>query len=120
MRKSVHVIVAEDESFIAMMLAEELVEHGFRVTTACDGLEALAVEARDPADILITDLRMPRLDGNGLITRLRETRPDLPILVLSGYSAAIPAQVPDRLLVLNKPCGFARIVAAVHHLLGSA
>jgi CheY-like chemotaxis protein len=80
-----HVLVAEDEVPIAMMIQEALDEAGFRVTCAPDGLIALEESFRTRFDILLTDVRMPNLDGVGLVRQLRASRPDLPIVVLSGY-----------------------------------
>lgn len=70
---------------IAMMIQEALDEAGFRVTYAPDGLAALDESSKARFDILLTDVRMPRLDGVGLVRRLRGSRPEMPVVVLSGY-----------------------------------
>ncbi|MFH5923089.1 response regulator [Roseomonas xinghualingensis] len=80
-----HVLMAEDEMPIAMMIQEALDEAGFRVTYAPDGLAALEESSKAHFDILLTDVRMPNLDGVGLVRRLRGSRPEMPIVVLSGY-----------------------------------
>ena len=103
MTSSRHIIIAEDEELVAIALACMLESHGFRVTVTRNGQEALEAEAQDPADILLTDMRMPVLGGRELIQRIRQRRPDLPVVVMTGFSESIPAEEPGRTLVLNKP-----------------
>jgi len=113
-----HVIIAEDEPLVAVTVGGMLEEGGYRVTVARDGLEALELDARDPADVLVTDLRMPRLDGIGLIGRMRERRPGLPIVVMTGYSDVFPDASAGRLVIIHKPFWGDQIVRAVGAVLG--
>ncbi len=80
------ILIVEDDPSSRIALAELLGELGYEVETACDGLEALDCALRCPFNLVITDLRMPRLDGLALIKRLRElpTHLDLPVILLSG------------------------------------
>ena len=72
MDNGVKVLIAEDEPHALMGLAELISGWGYRTQTARDGIEALEkVSAWEPA-IVVTDLKMPRLDGMGLLTRLAE------------------------------------------------
>ena len=72
MDNGVKVLIAEDEPHALMGLAELISGWGYRTQTARDGIEALEkVQAWEPA-IVVTDLKMPRLDGMGLLTRLAE------------------------------------------------
>jgi len=72
MENGVKVLIAEDEPHALMGLAELISGWGYRTQTARDGIEALEkVLAWEPA-IVVTDLKMPRLDGMGLLTRLAE------------------------------------------------
>ena len=80
------VLVVDDEEVIAEELAEYLQLKGYDVATAGSGLEALEVHRSRPADIVITDLLMPEMDGNELIRRLRRTDPDLPIMLVTGHT----------------------------------
>lgn len=80
-----HVLVAEDEALAAMALEDYLSRKGFRVTLAQDGQEGLERYNADPADLVITDLRMPRMDGRALIRELRTLDARLPILVMTGF-----------------------------------
>lgn len=87
-----HILVVEDEALAALAMEDYLIEQGFRVTVAGDGLAALECFDRDPADLVVTDLRMPRMDGRSLIQALRQRRPDLPVVVLTGFVAFLPGE----------------------------
>jgi PAS domain S-box-containing protein len=80
------VLVVDDEEGIAEELAEYLQVKGYDVATAGSGLEALELHRSRPADVVITDLFMPEMDGNELIRRLRRTDPDLPIMLVTGHT----------------------------------
>ncbi|HYH39112.1 MAG TPA: response regulator [Azospirillum sp.] len=82
-----HVLIAEDEALAAMAIEDFLSRKGYRVTLAGDGQEAVERLRDDPADVVITDLRMPRLDGRGLIREVRGMSPTLPVIVMTGYLA---------------------------------
>ncbi len=99
----VHILVAEDEDLVAMALAEVLEAEGFRVTVTHNGQEAIDTDVLDPADLLVTDMRMPILGGKALIEALRAKRPNLPIIVMTGYSEDLPNDEPGHLVVLRKP-----------------
>ncbi|MBK3772629.1 response regulator [Azospirillum brasilense] len=104
-----HVLVAEDEALAAMALEDFLSRKGFRVTLAQDGQEGLERYSADPADLVITDLRMPRMDGRALIRELRIRASGLPILVMTGFLSMEAGEddlTSDRwqpLVVLRKP-----------------
>ncbi|MBP0445891.1 response regulator [Roseomonas sp. SSH11] len=123
-RGDISVLVAEDESAIAEMIQEVLTDEGFRVTVAADGALALEEYSRNEFDVLLTDVRMPNLDGVGLVRRLRQIEADLPIVVLSGYMTGkdfgdlrqlgIPAES-----ILEKPVTFTRLRDALRTALVS-
>ncbi|MCW2247577.1 CheY-like chemotaxis protein [Azospirillum fermentarium] len=122
-----HIIVAEDEPLAAMALEDFLSLNGYRVTLACDGVEAMERQQRDPADVLITDLRMPRMDGRTLIREIRALDAGLPVVVMTGFLALDPGQ--DELLdrrwqpleVLRKPVSPQAILEALNRAIaGSA
>jgi two-component system, cell cycle sensor histidine kinase and response regulator CckA len=80
------VLVVDDDAMLRGLLSRMLRESGYDVVLAEDGIEALRCLADDDAiDILVADLRMPRMGGRALGERLRPERPSLPILYISGY-----------------------------------
>jgi len=62
-----------------------LEEHGYRVLLAVNGEEACETLSRERVDLLVTDYRMPRMDGKELIARVRQTNPETPVILLAGY-----------------------------------
>jgi PAS domain S-box-containing protein len=70
-------LVVEDEPDVAGTLRELVEREGYDVTVACDGSEALSTIGKGEFDLLLSDLRMPRLNGQELFERLSEIRPDL-------------------------------------------
>jgi CheY-like chemotaxis protein len=76
---------------------------GFNVCRVADAEAALREIERSPVDLVFSDIVMPgRLDGLGLARRLREIRPDLPVLLATGYSDAA-ADVRGDFPILRKP-----------------
>ncbi|MGQ9370819.1 response regulator [Azospirillum sp. A39] len=123
MPDAVHVLVAEDEPLAATAIEDVLARQGYRVTVARDGLEAVERQRTDPAAVVITDLRMPRMDGRALIRALRRANPGLPLVVMTGC----PQPDPDGdditgarwqpLELLCKPVSPQRILDALRRLL---
>ncbi|WP_448207313.1 response regulator [Azospirillum sp. sgz302134] len=79
-----HILLVDDEPVIAFALGEVLQTFGHRVSIATHALLALDIDSGDGADLLITDLNMPDVDGLDLIRRIRAKRPALPVIVLTG------------------------------------
>jgi CheY-like chemotaxis protein len=71
------VLVVDDEPIIAQLIADVLSGDGYEVDTAPDGLAALELIGRRAYDLVLSDLRMPELDGLGLYRELQQSRPDL-------------------------------------------
>ncbi len=77
-------LIADDEPLIRRALADYLADFGYAAETAADGHEALARLRAEDFDILLVDLRMPRVHGLDVIAALVVERPNLPIVVVSG------------------------------------
>ena len=72
-----HVLVIEDEPSLATAVSEALTDAGFRVDRASDGREAIGQIANQAYDLLICDLKMPKMDGPELYRRIQDTAPAL-------------------------------------------
>ncbi len=116
--KKLHVILADDDNLISLTIKELLIRRGYRVSIALDGMEALEINAIDPADILVTDIQMPRLDGIGLTAELRKTRPTMPIVVLTAFNDKFPPS-DKHLGILFKPILFELVELEIRRLLKS-
>ena len=80
-------LLVDDDDMLLMATGVTVELLGFTLLTAKDGVEALEVYRQHRADIrcVVTDLTMPRLDGWGLLTALRQLDPSLPVILASGY-----------------------------------
>ena len=113
------VLVVDDDPDMRFMLKLLLERGGYQVTEAGDGLAALhAVRARMP-DLVLTDLRMPMMDGAELIQRLRsdEETEGMPIILITAY-AVLPATAGLADETIPKPFAPERVVETVTRLLG--
>ena len=115
------VLVVEDEPLIGLSVADGLEEAGFDVRlvhTAGDALHELEIGGRDIVAFL-TDIRLGRgQDGWQLARRAREAKPLIPVVYMSGDSAADhPAQGVPHSIMVQKPFAAAQIVAAVSNLI---
>ncbi|MET8874388.1 response regulator [Nocardia sp. NPDC004604] len=81
------VLVVDDEPNILDLLSAALRMSGFDVYTAASGLEALAVAAQRPPDIVVLDVMLPDLDGYVVARRLRESGNQVPVLFLTSRDA---------------------------------
>ncbi|MCS5619795.1 MAG: response regulator [Myxococcota bacterium] len=79
------ILVVDDDSGICHSLQEILVNSGCSVETACDGVDALEKNSSTPFDLLLTDVVMPKMDGHELYLTLKETHPDLPVLMMTAF-----------------------------------
>jgi two-component system OmpR family response regulator len=86
------ILVVDDDSALQRLLAAAMRADGYEVLQAGDGLEALDLHARSPADLLILDIVMPNIDGYEVIRRLRDLGDPVPVLFLSGLT-----ELKDRL-----------------------
>ncbi len=81
------VLVVDDEKNIQVTLSRALTMAGHAVETAGGGREALEKIAALPVDVVVMDVRMPDLDGLAVLEKARETRPELPIVIMSGHGS---------------------------------
>jgi len=114
-----HLILAEDEPDAAEAVADFLTRKGYRLSVARDGMAALERHREDPADLVITDIQMPRLGGVELIRELRRDTPGLPVVVMTGSMEFEESdELPDAPLVtLRKPIHLGELAAEVARLL---
>jgi two-component system, cell cycle response regulator CpdR len=116
------ILIAEDEESLRAMCARGLTLSGHEVMTACDGSEALDILKHEEGrfDLLLTDIRMPIMDGIALALAAARDFPDLVILLMTGYADqrerahGLDALIHD---VITKPFTLAVLRAAVDEAL---
>jgi DNA-binding NtrC family response regulator len=85
------VILAEDESQLRGLIADMLATKGVTVSQAADGVEALQLIKDDPgASLLLSDIKMPNMDGYALVEASLQLRPELKVLMMTAYAADRP------------------------------
>ncbi len=111
------ILIVDDEEIIRSLLLTLFERDGrYEAETAEDGLEALAALERRVYSLIITDLQMPNLGGLGLLRKLRETHPQVPVIVFTGYGDmqdAIEALRLGAVNFLRKPFELREILPSV-------
>ncbi|MBN2792119.1 MAG: PAS domain S-box protein [Desulfuromonadales bacterium] len=116
------ILFVDDDEMLANLGTQILTEMGYRVITTTDGREALRLFTADSdkIDLLITDQTMPELTGQELIKELKSLRPDIPIILCTGFSNRINAQQAKTQGVdafLMKPLSIPEFLTTVRRLL---
>ena len=108
MTEAGRILVVEDDEFVCNSLKWLLTDEGYQVKVAVDGRRALAMIGAEAAyDLVITDLRMPDVDGLAVLKQVKAVSPDTPVIVLTGYGtveAAVSALEEGAFDFLTKPC----------------
>jgi len=122
--EGLRILLAEDEPEIRTVMKELLTRMGAEVVTGVDGEDAWNLwELLGPFDLLITDQRMPRLNGLELLARIRAGARDLPVLVMTGFGLEEAADVLEddpRARLLAKPFTVPVLLEALSALAGKA
>lgn len=116
-----HVLIIEDDDDVRGVLALALRRSGHKTTEARDGREGVAMQTELPADVVITDIVMPEMEGTETIIELLRLAPKLPIIAISGVTNASLYLAASRGLgakvTLGKPIPPARLLSAVEEAL---
>lgn len=91
------ILIADDDPSVCKFLETALSKEGCRVLTASDGQQAVAAASRQKVDVVLLDLRMPRLSGLEALQRLLEVDERMVVIVLTGYGALDTAREAMRL-----------------------
>jgi DNA-binding NtrC family response regulator len=118
-----HILIVDDEADIRDLLAEYLGENGYRTTAVPSAIEAQRSVLKDPPQLIISDFQLEDSDGLAMITQLKETLPDTPMMLLTGVLLD-PHVVRDALgkkiaAYLQKTAPLGRILEEVRQLIGS-
>jgi DNA-binding NtrC family response regulator len=121
------ILLVEDEAIIRTEFALLLRRQGFDVVESPNGDQAVRLLDIHEIDLVITDLVLPQVHGLSLIDRIRERRPRMPVILISGYMSqragdAIAAtwSGAGEITYFRKPVRPSALVASVKHLLKSA
>jgi CheY-like chemotaxis protein len=110
------VLVVEDEECVRAVMRRTLERAGYQVWDSADGVQALGFLTQGVVDAVVTDIRMPGMDGWELAAHLKTMTPPLPILFMSGYDAHLgTGNLPGP--VLAKPFRPEQLLDAMRRLL---
>ena len=87
MKTSAKVLVVDDEENLCLLYREELESEGYRVKTAADVGVAMRILEEDPPDVVVMDIRMPRMDGIEAMGKMLNGRENLPVILNTAYSS---------------------------------
>ncbi len=119
------ILLVEDEEAVRGFAARALRMRGYQVLEASGGAEALEIlrKAAAPVHLLITDVVMPNMDGPTLVRAVRQIRPDMPVIFMSGYAEDAfrrNDEKAENLHFLPKPFGLKQLAAKVKDVLSGA
>ena len=115
------ILVAEDEAPVREFVVRALEHAGHEVTSVGDGQRAVETLITKQFDLLVTDIVMPEMDGITLALKVSKDRPDMPILMMTGYAAERQrAHNLEALIhkVISKPFSLSDLLVAVDEALG--
>jgi DNA-binding NtrC family response regulator len=113
------VLVVDDEEEVVEILAEFLMEEGFEVVGSRSAEEALAIFRKDDVDLVVTDVRMPGIDGVEMAKEMRERKPDIPIIFVSAYVdfSELKGMIEGSFSFFHKPFDLSDILEEVRRYL---
>lgn len=114
-------ILLVDDNRLGLIARKSVLEdHGYSIITASEGEEAFERFGRDKFDLIITDYKMPKMNGLQLIERIREAAADVPIILISGYVDALgmtEANTGANVVISKSATEVPQLVRSVNRLL---
>jgi CheY-like chemotaxis protein len=112
------ILVVDDDPIVLRVVSRLLTDNGYRVLTAPDGQAALELLQGPPPlpDLLLTDVRMPHMGGAELGRRVDTTRPEIPVLYMTGFTVEVEWELPEDIRstrLILKPFQGAALLALV-------
>lgn len=117
--QNLKILVVDDEELAAEDLAEYLERKGHFVKTAMDGESGFKQYKEGDFDVVITDLRMPKMDGYELMKKIHERNPNIPVFIITGHTTIgedREIEAKGALNVLTKPVSLKQIVENLSQL----
>lgn len=120
MKERVSVLVVDDEKGFRDLLSYELSAHGYRVVTAVNGKHALSRMRESKFQLVICDIKMPKLGGIETLEAIKKMDPDVEVIMATGYGAletAVAAMKNGACDYLGKPINLDELLAVIHKAL---
>ena len=113
--KDLNILIVEDGADIRDIMSTTLGKIFNSTRTAVDGLDGLEKFKEEQPDLIISDIRMPNMSGNEMITSIKEINPNMPVIVVSGHGRLIDKENKADIF-LNKPIKFDKLVESIYTL----
>ena len=113
------ILVVEDDAEMRSLLKDFFEEDGFEIDSVSNGSEAFRKIAREPFDLIITDIRMPGLTGLDILPGIRKLQPEAPIIVITAFgSEEVQQKAFERgaTSYLEKPIHFHNLRTLIHEM----
>ena len=114
------ILIVDDEEIARANMKHVLVKEGYTCHDAGNGAEAMEVMAREEIDLVVTDLKMERMDGLELLEQINRTAPEVPVIMVTGFatvSSAVDALKRGAAHYLGKPVSLDELRATVREVL---
>lgn len=112
------ILIIDDEKSIRNTLKEILSYEGYEVTEAQDGIEGLKFVEKDKFDIILSDIKMPKMDGIEVLEKLQEISPETPVVMISGHGnidTAVEAIRKGAFDYISKPLDLNRMLVTIRN-----
>ncbi|MDY7034829.1 MAG: response regulator [Thermodesulfobacteriota bacterium] len=115
------ILIIEDDTDVLSMIIKNIKYFGYEVITATDGMEGLKKLEEGGYDLVITDIVMPYVSGLGVVSKLKEKWPHIPVIAITGYGKEPKAVAMEKKadLVLSKPVKMHTLKEYINKLLSS-
>lgn len=114
------ILIIDDEKAIRKTLSEILTYEGFKVTEAGDGEEGFKIFLEKSFDVVLCDIKMPKMDGIEFLTKATEKNPDVPVIMISGHGTietAVDAVKKGAYDYVAKPPDLNRLLITIRNAL---
>jgi excisionase family DNA binding protein len=115
-----NILVIDDEEVIIELFKQALIGTGYRVISASNALDGLNLMRKFSIDLVFLDLRMPGMNGVELFRQIKNTKPNLPVIIITGYPNSdmmSQALVQGPFALMNKPFTDKDVLEAIHSFL---
>jgi DNA-binding NtrC family response regulator len=121
MAEKSRVLVVDDEEALRYLLSTELAAEGYEVETASDGDEAIEAIKQKDYDVVLLDIKMPRVDGFEVLKFIKQNKPEIKVIMLTAYADvknAIEALKLGASDFVSKPYDLEDILTSINRALG--
>lgn len=115
-KKPIGILAIDDDARVCRLIRRVLEPAGYRVITAPNGIEGLVLLRTEPIDLVLLDLEMPIMNGPAFIRESKQIRPDLPVIIVTGYpdgNLMMEASKFGPLMLIAKPVDRKMLLSAV-------